>query len=291
MKNKKFYFHPAFLAVLAASLFLNFYREYLIMWFVMLAHEAGHLLAAKAMRLKVRVFKIMPFGAEIRFYNHYRLKEKKEIIVAASGPFVNLLLALFAVVFGIKTEATLFFAVSNASVLVLNLLPVLPLDGGRIMKAVLCRKYGRVESERYVLIISRLFDALLLLTGFALLYYTRFNFSLLLIGVFVLFYIFDENKNYALMEKKAALDYKSKLREKNSLPTRNISAKSNASASRLLNDFNYKDFCTVNVLDKNFSLWGVLTEAEIVDYLTNIDSSASLLDILKFSIASWDKAL
>lgn len=290
-KRRKIYFHPAFLVVCAISFAFDFYEQFFIMWGIMLFHEGGHFIAAKYLGMKIKIFKIMPFGAELRFENQHKVKGMREIALSISGPLVNLLFCISSIAFLPQTESSQFFICANASVFIFNMLPVLPLDGGRIMKALFYLRSGEISSVKYVLVISKIFDVILIILGFGILYYTEFNFSILLIGVFVMFYIFDENKNYALLEKKAALDYKSKLVGKNSLKTRSISAKDGGSAASLLNNFTYKDFCVVNVLDKHYTITGILTEAEIIDYLMNIDSGATVFDILKFSIASYGKAL
>ena len=299
-KSRVFYFHPAFLLVLALSLFFQFSQSFLLLFIIMLVHETGHLIAARHYGLRIRAFKIMPFGVEIRFENEYLLKGKKEAVIAFCGPFMNLVMLTVGTLYlnagfypqsSQAYEALLFFTASNLFLFITNLFPVLPLDGGRIVKACLYKRFGELSSIRYVLMMSRIFAVLLFFFGFYLLLVSKLNVSLILVAAFLLFYLFDESRNYTLLAKKAIIHYKEKLKGKNVLPTKTLSVKEQTPASQVLSKFDYKNFYVVNVLDKHYVIIGRLTEAEVIDAMMEKGSFLTMHDILKFSIASYTKVI
>ena len=119
---------PAFIAFLCAYCYFDPAKTFVPFLFSVTAHEAGHLLALKMLRVRVHKLRLTFSGAILVTEP---LRYSREIVAAAAGPAVNaLLLAAFA-----KTEPVTAFV--NLLLLCYNLLPFYPLDGGRILRAVL----------------------------------------------------------------------------------------------------------------------------------------------------------
>lgn len=110
-------------------------------------HELGHLFTGILLGLKPETLKIMPFGISIIFktYKKRRNKHIKKILIAFAGPFTNIVIA--AVGHILKWTPDIIYA--NLLICIFNLLPIYPLDGGRIIKSMLCIKYPYEISRRY----------------------------------------------------------------------------------------------------------------------------------------------
>ncbi len=109
-----YYFDPA-------DTFYSFFTAVLL-------HEAGHLIALHLMRVQIHRLRLRICGAEICTEV---LPYSKELSAAVAGPVVNfLLLMLFA-------EQNPQFALLNLCLCAYNLLPLYPLDGGRVLRALL----------------------------------------------------------------------------------------------------------------------------------------------------------
>lgn len=109
-------------------------------------HELAHLAAAKLTGVAIQEIRILPIGGSARMENPYRLPIHQILPVAAAGPAANLLLATFLAALA---HWDLLDAVSaarmiqpNVILFLFNLLPALPLDGGRMLFALLCRPMG-----------------------------------------------------------------------------------------------------------------------------------------------------
>lgn len=133
-----------------AYLILEQFEMYIIFLIFISLHELAHTIIGIIQGFKLEKIEIMPYGLSIKFYYFNDANYKKKIITYLAGPVLNFILAL--VFFCIRTNERLvvycFFI--NVILGIANLLPILPLDGGKILKEILKIKYAYKKS--YVLI-------------------------------------------------------------------------------------------------------------------------------------------
>lgn len=192
-------------------------ESYAMIMFFAILHEFGHLLAGLLLRMKPEKMEIMPYGVSIAFqitqkdYNQKIRKgnqlELKKIVVALAGPLTNVMIIIIASQMKVNVFEGLMILYANLLLVLFNLLPIYPLDGGRILKGVLHIFFGKRKAETYVNRIS--FVTLILVTFVAsILIYQVENIAIFLI-VLVLWGIFiredriyeRRNKIYKLAKK------------------------------------------------------------------------------------------
>lgn len=191
--------------------------SYSIIMLFAIIHEIGHLTAGLLVGMKPEKIEIKPYGMALYFkllINDYNKKigngnllEIKKIIVALAGPIVNLICIMAAFKLNINVFLNLLIIYSNLILIIINLIPMYPLDGGRIVKSLLHIKFGKRKSEKYINTIS--FVALIILTIFSsILVFIYHNIAIIFI-VFVLWFMYlkedilyrRRNKIYELLEK------------------------------------------------------------------------------------------
>ena len=142
----------------------------------MVAHEFGHALAARRYGIRTPDITLLPIGGLARLE---RMPEKpgQEIVVALAGPAVNVVIAAVLILimntrFDIEAlqrldNPALDFMVRLASVniflVLFNLIPAFPMDGGRVLRAVLALWYPRPRATN---IAARIGQALAFVFGF-----------------------------------------------------------------------------------------------------------------------------
>jgi stage IV sporulation protein FB len=140
------------------------------------AHEFGHALMARRYGIRTPDITLLPIGGLARLE---RMPEKplQEIAVALAGPAVNVVIAaVLILVLGASVDADALQALENPTIsflarlatvnvflVVFNLIPAFPMDGGRVLRAVLAMRYSRVHATQ---IAARIGQGLAFFFGF-----------------------------------------------------------------------------------------------------------------------------
>lgn len=131
MKNLKIDYSYGFV-IIAAFMILGGASEIILpLLIAVLVHEIGHLVAILSLGGKIRSIAFNMGGMTID-YDSFSFTYLKDIICAVSGPFAGILFAYAASFLGLTVFSGICFSIN-----IFNMLPVRPLDGGRIMYSVL----------------------------------------------------------------------------------------------------------------------------------------------------------
>jgi stage IV sporulation protein FB len=125
------------------AVFTGHFREIMIWFAVVLIHEMGHFAGAHLFKWRISRIELLPFGGAAVVEEHGTRPFHEEIWVAVLGPFQHLWLiglSLFMNSTGwITDEFFQWFLMLNLTILFFNLLPIWPLDGGKVVFALFTR--------------------------------------------------------------------------------------------------------------------------------------------------------
>ena len=128
-----------------------------------LCHELGHYAVLRSRGGWVRHMEISALGANMQVAG--RLSYGSELLAAAGGPAVNLLLAAALAALGRWWEPLYLLAGAQGVLGCFNLLPILPLDGGRMIACLLLERLPPARAGQVSAIVSACSCGLLLLLG------------------------------------------------------------------------------------------------------------------------------
>lgn len=189
---------------------------YVILMVYAIIHELGHLLCGIILKLKAETFNITPFGLQISFsadLDLYNEKIKngnkiciKRMILAIAGPLTNFVIVATLITLskiGINTEniflgETAVYA--NILIGIFNLIPIYPLDGGRILKEIINIRSGMKKSYYYINKISNITMICLMFISSILLLYIH-NIAILIILAYLGYLVIKQNRIYKIKQR------------------------------------------------------------------------------------------
>lgn len=154
------------------TLLTNSYKLFFIYFFITFIHELGHVTVAVLLKLRIRKIKLLAIGFNAEIENLDYTSSIKEFLIAIAGPLTyfitNYLLNYFY-----STDIISYNALEQARLInkynfVFNLLPIIPLDGGRILKIFIDNFFTSKKSMCLVSTLSFVFTIVFI-------YITRFS--------------------------------------------------------------------------------------------------------------------
>jgi stage IV sporulation protein FB len=127
-------------------------------------HETAHGLTGEFLGYRDNEFQLTPFGGRLKMDPLFTLNSETEFLIAVSGPAANWSMVAgvaYLKLLGIDHPFLTQWSRINCLLGSLNLIPALPLDGGRILHAGFIRYFGQAKAMTQVKVISWLTAALL----------------------------------------------------------------------------------------------------------------------------------
>lgn len=167
----------------------GFIKNALIIFFIVLIHEAGHVFFIKLFSYEIEAINIYPFGGLTIVNKDLNAPINKELIIACGGVFFQIFIysLLFLPFISYHTK-TLIFSY-NTSIIFFNLLPIIPLDGSIITSAFLNKFFAFKKTYILTFIISIINIIFFLIMDFT---HSLNNY---LITIFLIFKTYDYFKN------------------------------------------------------------------------------------------------
>ncbi len=191
--------HPLFVFVMGASLLTGYFIELFTLFCIVFVHELGHVYAAKSFGWRIKEIKMLPFGGVASMDEQASIPLWQEIVVALAGPLQNVLMIVFTwcmMTLGIWESAwSQYFIYVNAMIAIFNLIPILPLDGGKIGQALLSYYLPYFRAVYW----SHWFSMILSAASLCLLFFPhpflQWNFNIFIVSLFLIYSNWHDYKN------------------------------------------------------------------------------------------------
>ena len=228
----------------------------------------------------LNTFNLMPHGISLSGKN-ILFSYKDEIIIALAGPFVNIILAIlgFALwwIFPESYIYTKLFVFANLFTGLINFLPVFPMDGGRVMLALLSKKHSRNKALK-ITTYTGIITSFLLVLGFVVSTFFVVNFTLLTLGIFCFFTASFQDKT-SVYERSNFLDNKN-LSLNQGLIVRELAVSENTTLYKIVSQIRQDSITNFRVIDKNLKTLGIIEEKQINKLIQIYPATTTLKTIL-----------
>jgi stage IV sporulation protein FB len=259
---------PWAMVLTALSIYTGHLDKAVIILSSVFFHEAAHLAAARIMGFRIKELELFPLGGVARIEGLFQLSPAREIIISAAGPFLNIFIAVLAYYISmngiIGQNSADFVIAANVVIALFNLLPVLPMDGGRILRAVLCCRWNMVRATGFVTGLGRVTTAAMLAYAF----YNRldnvFFISMAIASVFLFFAAGNERKMAPSLMIGQAHTKKRDIFNKGMLRSRSLAVACNTNLKNVIENLLPGYYHIVFVIGQDGEVIGRISEDELV---------------------------
>lgn len=259
----------SFLALLALLAVAGLLREAALLFGVVIMHELAHAAAARWYGLGVAQVELLPFGGVARLEGAIELYPAIEAKVALAGPLSNLAamaMALAAVQAGLLApNAGMLFVEVNALIGGFNLIPALPLDGGRVVRAWLARRVGIRRATERAARAGAWCGLAMCAVGLPLAFTGYVSVSMVAVGLFLVVAATREEEQAAFAFMRYLARRREELRLEAGVSARQIVAGEQTPVKDVLDMFVPQVYHVVWVLGRDGRLAGIAGEVEVID--------------------------
>lgn len=254
----------SFILLFIVSFLIDDLKLYLWNVVFVILHELSHLLVSKKLGYLPKKIHLTFFGASLEGDDDFLIQDEIKIILA--GPILNFFVIIFCyLMFWFKPESYIFLSdilIANWSIFLFNMLPIFPLDFGRILLVFFNKKYDRKQALLKVKKVS-IFVVGFLFCVYLVSCFFVFNFTLGFVAV-NLFCLTVSNTSGTSFKRQLFVDLKLK-KINRGLIERVVYVEQgceNFKLYKFIDEYHYFKFV---FLDKNGDVSGVLYEKELYE--------------------------
>ncbi len=275
--NRYFYMSRWCILLIFVATLLGLLPQVMIVYISVAVHECAHLLVCRVLGVPTEHMRMLPYGMELKL--KCLVPPLIHICVCAAGPMANFLMfcAGRIVLEFTANSYVVFFTGANFILLVFNLFPCVPMDGGEILRCLFSYGAGVLNSYKIIYSISYVCGSLLFVAGAIFTYYTGGNITVLIVAMPVFVNIAGLKVTYIYATRNVLSGCVS-----HPYRIRLFVADDVDIAARLMRriSFGYTMVIAVRMSDGSICL---LTQRELVDAVNEKNTFATLGECVEFS--------
>ena len=285
--------HVTFLLLIAWLAFgsVNTAILVLLLFVCVVLHEFGHALAAKGYGINTPDITLLPIGGVARLE---RIPEepRQELVIAAAGPVVTAILALsFLVVIASRGDIEIRASIQsddllvnlfkiNVWLLLFNLIPAFPMDGGRVLRALLATRLSYARATQVAATVGQGFAFLFGIVGLFGIPGTAYHANPFLIFIAIFVYI-GASQEAALAQMK---DVSRRFPVSSAMVREFRTLEENATLEEAVDALLATSQHDFPVMDGNGHVAGLLTRHDLIAALRKNDTSLRVADVMRRDI-------
>ncbi len=256
--------NPLTFLMIALAVWLGEGSRLLVMSSSILLHELSHIAAARMLRVRVIEIELMPAGGAARLESLWQLRPGQMAAVALAGPLCNMVIVILSAALCwwaiLPPDWAAALIEQNSVILLFNLLPALPMDGGRVLCGLLGRRMSPACAARTGVRIGWVLAACLMALSVCGLMQGRLNITLPVAALFLIVSAQRERRQAESSAIESLTTRSIEMEEEGVLPVRWLAVRTDTSAHEVAARLRPRFMHMIAVYDNEMKLTGVIGE-------------------------------
>jgi stage IV sporulation protein FB len=239
-----------------------------VIFLALLLHELAHIFMAALLNVKTYEIRLLPFGCSAHMDDIFETHPFHETLIALAGPVVSVVCAMACITMDRYYPALLGTAgktFTDYSFLItgFNLLPALPLDGGRVLRACISRSNDRGRATKITAILGIVLGAGMVSYGIYTFIMHKGDAVLPMLGVFLVLSAADEIKQSKFQLAKALVNRSRRHEQDESMGVKILAVREDMEIEKAVRLFKDNNYYVLRILDNDLNLIGSVDESMV----------------------------
>lgn len=194
--------HPLLWFIIVIAVLTGHFKELLMLFLIVFIHEMGHAVTAHFFRWRIKKIQLLPFGGMAEIDEHGNRPLREEFYVTIAGPLQHVWLVLVSFILYqasiISPETFHTFLIHNIVIFGFNLLPIWPLDGGKLIFIFLSGRFAFSKAHKLAMK-SSIFFLIMLITASLFIFPIHLNLWVVIAFLIISQYIEWKHRHYVQM--------------------------------------------------------------------------------------------
>ncbi len=261
--NKYFIFYIFLLVA------LGYKGRFFLAFTIALFHEGVHYLTAKKLGFNGLQIEFFPLGTALKMKDLEEASPYEDLLISISGPLSNIIIGIIFMILYYKFHIEIFnmLTYGNLSIGIFNLIPALPLDGGRIIRNLLNYRTFYKRANRITVNLSIILGIGMMFSYLVLFINGENSFSIGLVAIFIIETALKEKERVAYIIMGDVIKKRYKFIKRGYIENRSISIYCKMDLISLMNFIDKNKYNIFMIMDENMKLVDILYEDDIIEAL------------------------